>query len=838
MIDDDKTAVIGLEEVRSLQRQIAELEAANRALKQEVERLKQSPSARVNEPKLAWDAFGDPQHMLTYLIDYLPDPTLVINTHRQVVAWNKAMEKLTGVKAEEMLGKGDYERALPIYSARMPILIDLIFGADEDVASNYDLVRREQDVLVAETGQMLFINGRGLYLQGKASPIYDKEGNLVGAIESLHDITERKLAEELRESEERLRCLAENTGDVLYRLNYDSMRYDYLGPAIKQLTGYWAEEINALGFASIVKKIEVPGEGEENASPEVLIQNRLAGKVGQYQADYLIRTQSGELKWLRDHSFPWCDESGKVIGSVGILSDVTERRLTEDALRESEKRFRTLAEKAPIGISLMHSDLTFEYLNPRFTEILGYTMDDLPGKLQWFEKVYPDPGYRGEVISFWEKDLLENPEVGAVKDRTLTLCCKDGKSKTIHVRSVVMDDGRHLLTYQDMTDHHNLEVHMRQIHKMEAIGTLAGGIAHDFNNILAAIIGYAEMTLTKVAQGSMTERNLGQILKAAHRAKDLIKQILIFTHEGEKEHRPVRITPVVKEALKLLRASIPKTVEIRQNIRLKSDGIVLADPTQIHQVLMNLCTNAAHAMREKGGVLEVSLTDRNPEIEALSMYDKLSDTPYLQLTVSDTGTGIQPAIIERIFDPFFTTKDQGQGTGMGLAVVHGIVKSHDGAITVNSRPGMGSAFTVYLPRYEEKVLAETEAPYLMPRGSGRILFVDDEETLADLGKQMLIDLGYEVVSMTNSREALAVFRAQPGWFDLVFTDYTMPEMTGADLARKIMSLRPDIPVVLCTGYSETINEEKAREIGVSAFVMKPFTHRDIAEVVSKALGEK
>ncbi len=548
-------------------------------------------------------------------------------------------------------------------------------------------------------------------------------------------------------------------------------------------------------------------------------------------------TRSGELKWLRDHSFPWCDESGKVIGSVGILSDVTERRLTGDALRESEKRFRTLAEKAPIGISLMNSDLTFEYLNPRFTEILGYTKDDLSGKSQWLERVYPDPSYRSEIISFWEKDFLENPEVGMVKDRTVTVCCKEGKSKTIHIRSVVMDDGTHLLTYQDMTDHHNLEVHLRQSHKMEAIGTLAGGIAHDFNNILAAIIGYAEMTLTKVVQGSMTERNLAQILKAAHRAKDLIKQILIFTHEGEKEHRPVRIAPVVKEALKLLRASIPKTIAIRQKIRLTSEGVILADPTQIHQVLINLCTNAAYAMREKGGVLEVSLTDGVPEIEALSMYDKLGDTPCLQLTVSDTGCGIQPAIIERIFDPFFTTKDQGQGTGMGLAVVHGIVKSHDGAINVNSRVGKGSTFTVYLPRHEDKVLAETKAPYPMPRGSGRILFVDDEETLADLGKQMLIDLGYEVVSMTNSREALAVFRAQPGWFDLVFTDYTMPEMTGADLARKIMSMRPDIPVVLCTGYSETINEEKAREIGIRAFVMKPFTHRDIAEVVSKALGE-
>ncbi len=835
MIEEDKTAVRSLQEVRDLYRRIAELEATNRALNEEIIELKSAQSALTGEHKPpAGGAVGDPQNLLCCLADYLPDPTLVVNTQREVVAWNTAMERLTGIKAEAILGKGDYEYARPLYDARQPILIDLIFDTDEEVEGKYAYVRREQDGLVAEPAQMLFMNGRWLYLQGKASPICDKEGKLLGAIESFHDITECKLAEELRESEERR--LTENTGDVLYRMNCDSMRYDYLSPAIRQLTGYGPGEINALGFFSMVKQIEIPGH--EDVSVEVLMQDRVAGKTGRHQADFLISTRSGESRWLRDHSFRCRDESGKVTGVIGTLSDVTERRLAQEALRESEKRFRMLAEKAPIGISLMNSDLSFEYLNPAFTEILGYTMDDFPGQRQWFGKAYPDPAYRAEVISFWEKEILESSAPGTVKDRTVTVCCKDGKSKIIHIRSVVMDDGKHLLTYQDMTDHHNLEAHLRQTQKMEAIGTLAGGIAHDFNNILAAIIGYAEMTLTKVAHGSTTERNLVRILKAAHRAKELIKQILIFTHEREKEHRPVRIAPVVKEALKLLRASIPKTIEIRQHVRLASDGLVLADPTQIHQVLMNLCANAAYAMQGKGGVMEVSLTDIDPEIEALSIYDKLSDTPCIQLTVSDTGGGIQPAIMERIFDPFFTTKGQGRGTGMGLAVVHGIVKSHGGVINVSSKPGVGSTFTVYLPRHAVNVQDREEVLEAMPRGSGRILFVDDEETLADLGKQMLSHLGYEVISMTSGREALAVFRAQPDWFDLVFTDYTMPSMTGAELARKIMSMRPDIPVVLCSGYSETINEEKARELGVSAFVMKPFTSRDIAELVSKALGAK
>jgi PAS domain S-box-containing protein len=832
MIDNDNATPRGSREATCLQVQSAELEAANRDSGQGMKMAERALQV-INKPKLIERVIGDSQHMLSHLIDFFPDPALVIDTRREVVAWNKAMEDMTGIKAQGILGKGNYEYALPIHGVRGPVLADLIFEPDTEIIGRYAFIHREEDTLVAETDQMLFINGRGLYLQAKASPIHDRDGNLVGAIESLHDITERKLAEELRESEERFRFLAENTGDVLYRLNYGSMRYDYLGPAIKQLTGYWADEINAFGFHKLVKKIELPGE--EESSPEAIIQNRLSGKAERFQADYLITARSGELKWVRDHSSPWCDHSGKVIGSVGSLSDVTERKQTEDALRESEKRFRMLAEKAPLGISLMNSDLTFEYLNPMFTEILGYTADDLPGIWEWFEKSYPDPAFRAEAIAAWEQDLREYRETGKVKERTYSICCKDGRQKMVLIRSALMDDGKHLLTYQDTTDQRNLEVHLRKIHKMEAIGTLAGGIAHDFNNILAAVIGYTEMTLSKAGKGSTTERNLGQILKAANRARDLIKQILIFSHDGEKEHRPVHIRHIVKEALKLLRASIPRTIEIRQRVELTRDGVVLADPTQIHQVLMNLCANAAYAMREKGGCLEVSLTDVNPGTELLGRYDRLSDAPHIKLAVSDTGCGIEPAILERIFDPFFTTKGQGQGTGMGLAVVHGIVKSHGGVITVNSELGKGATFAIYLPRLEDEVAPQKAVPSVAPRGSGRILFVDDEETLAELGKQVLTELGYEVIAMTSSREALAVFRAQPGWFDLVFTDYTMPEMNGADLVQKILSLRPDIPVILCTGYSEIINAEKAREIGIRAFLMKPLSHLEVAQVVSTAL---
>jgi len=380
-----------------------------------------------------------------------------------------------------------------------------------------------------------------------------------------------------------------------------------------------------------------------------------------------------------------------------------------------------------------------------------------------------------------------------------------------------------------------LETQLRQVQKMEAIGTLAGGIAHDFNNILAAIMGYTEMALYDVPEGSSGRRNLEQVLKAGYRGKDLVKQIITFSRRRDEERRPMRISPIVKEALKLLRASLPTTLDIRQNIKTQP-GMVLADPTQIHQVLMNLISNAAYAMREKGGVLEVSLTDVdiNPDGAAPSHPD-LQPGPYLKLTVGDTGCGIEHAIMERIFDPFFTTKKPGEGTGMGLAVVHGIVKSYGGAIVVDSEPGKGSTFSVFFPRIEGHLLPEVDSDAPLPTGNEHILFVDDEEDLVDMVQQMLERLGYSVVAKTNSLEALEMFKVQPDQFDLVVTDQTMPHMAGVDLAKELMRIRPRIPIILSTGFSEVISAEEAKALGIQAFLMKPFATRVLAETIRRVL---
>jgi signal transduction histidine kinase/CheY-like chemotaxis protein len=403
-----------------------------------------------------------------------------------------------------------------------------------------------------------------------------------------------------------------------------------------------------------------------------------------------------------------------------------------------------------------------------------------------------------------------------------------------------------VVTFIDISDRKQAESEkeklndqLQQAQKMEAVGTLAGGIAHDFNNILSAILGYSELAQMKLSGQDGILEDIDEVLRAGNRAKELVKQILTFSRQSEHERKPVEIHFIVKEALKLLRASIPSTIEIRENIATKN-GTVLADPTKIHQVLMNLCTNAYHAMRETGGVLAVELS----QLEIYSNDAKVTGfdlTPglYLNLKVSDTGCGMDRAVMMRIFEPYFTTKDKSEGTGMGLALTHGIVKDHDGHITVYSEPGKGTTFNVYLPCIvTDPISLSDEAQVTIPGGSERILVIDDEEILVQMEKRMLEGLGYEVTAMSNCLDALQLFIAGPDAFDLVITDMTMPRMTGAELAQKILSIRQDIPIVLCTGFSELINERKAKAIGIREYVMKPIIKREIAVVVRKLLDEQ
>ncbi len=535
--------------------------------------------------------------------------------------------------------------------------------------------------------------------------------------------------------------------------------------------------------------------------------------------------------------------ANQIAGAIANAQLFSERERAEEALRQSEERFRRLAEDAPFGISLMNPDWTFDYFNPAFSQIFGYTLEDLPSKMVWFEKAYPDPAYREAVVGAWRQDVVDKPPGEKTPARTFQIRCKDGTDRVVDIRSAIMANGQHLLTYLDVTDRKRaeeeratLEEKLRQAQKMEAIGTLAGGIAHDFNNILAAIIGYAEVIGFDLPLESQTYRNLRELLIAGHRAKDLVNQILAFGRQSEQERRPLRIVSVLKETLKLLRASLPSTIEIRLLVE-EEDSLVQADPTQIHQLIMNLCTNGAQAMEEKGGILEVGLVTLQVNPDLAKMSPDLHEGAYVRLTVKDQGHGIPPHVMPRIFDPYFTTKQIGKGTGLGLAVVHGIVKGHGGAISVSTEVGKGTAFDIYLPRLDRmekgNELASSES---IPMGQGeKILLVDDEPALVDAGQKMLEHLGYAVEVRTSSIEALQLFRHEAHRFDLVLTDLTMPHLTGDRLAQEMIRIRPGIPIILCTGFSERVSQDLARQMGIREYLMKPLLLEELARGVRRAL---
>ena len=385
---------------------------------------------------------------------------------------------------------------------------------------------------------------------------------------------------------------------------------------------------------------------------------------------------------------------------------------------------------------------------------------------------------------------------------------------------------------REMNERSKAEEQLRQAQKMEALGTMSGGIAHDFNNILAAIIGFSELLEGHVAKGSRDARHLGRIMEAGIRGRELVRQMLAFARKVEQEKKPLPVSTIVKESVKLLRATTPSTINIRVNA--SSEALILGDPIQIQQVLMNLCTNATYAMREKGGSLDIELSDYSV---SPSNGDPHGIAPghYVKLTVRDRGTGISSDIMDKIFDPFFTTKKVGEGTGLGLSVVHGIVKQHDGHITVESEPGRGSTFTIYFPQIAGELEADAPSDDEIPTGSERILFVDDEEMLVDMGEDILAELGYDVTSRMSSREALALFRLDPSRFDLVITDQTMPEMTGVELAKEVLAIRADMPIIMCTGFSYVVDADKAKAAGIKAFAMKPLTKKEIAKTIRKVL---
>ena len=654
----------------------------------------------------------------------------------------------------------------------------------------------------------------------------DELDEVVSAINEMQDNL-KNVFTDLTKSEKKYKLLIENIPLKIFHKDVQSV---YIACNKK-----YADDLN-------IDPDQIAGKTDFDFFPQKLAEKYRANdqqiinsrKTLTFEEQYI--SPKGEQAIVQTIKTPVMNEADTVSGLLGAFIDITAIKKTEDALRESENRFGRLIRNLNETHFFYSYDRegTYSYISPSITDVLGYSEEEFLAS---------------------HNDWLIHKPLNFLTNRSHDLTMKGGKPGPFEIEvrhkhgtirhlqvietPIVNADGEIIAIEglaHDITTSKRMENQLRQAQKMESIGTLAGGIAHDFNNILAIILGYSELAWDDAPPGSAFSGDIKNIIEAGNRAKDLVQQILSFSRQTQIERIPIQIQSLVKEAIKMLRASIPTTIEIQDNIDSKC-GTILADPTQIHQILMNLCTNANHAMQESGGIMKIELKPVSVTEESFPSETVIMPGDYNELTISDTGCGMSTETIDKIFDPYFTTKETGKGTGLGLAIVHGIITDYGGAITVSSKPGMGSTFRLFFPVIKQVEFKITETnEETVYRGKGRILFVDDEELLGTMGQTMLERLGYSVTVSSNSLEALATFKDQPHAFDLVITDQTMPGITGSELAKRMLLIRPDISIILCTGFSNLIDEESAKAIGIKAFALKPLTKASLASLLKKVLN--
>ncbi len=798
------------------------------------------------------------EQRLSDIIDFLPDATLVIDNEGKVIAWNRAIEIMTGVKEEEMLGKGDYEYALPFYGERRPILIDLALQNNPEKEKLYTAIHRTEDIIFGESYTPKLAPGN-VHLSATASVLRNSRGNIIGAIECIRNNTERKQVEDaLRESERRLADIINFLPDATFVIN----RNGYLiawNKATENMTGIKAEEM--LGKGNYEHAIPFYGERRPILIDLVLMPEEEVEKkyrTVKWQGDVLIAESfisnlKGNAIYLLGTASLLYDTKGEIVGAIETIRDITDRRALEEALKEEGERLTSILDGTPVPAFVIDRDRNVILWNRSNETYIGKAKEEMLGKkldLSFLHKGKKIPSIAELMLEMEDDEIINRfGHKGVRQSEIFTGTLEIMGNIMLHDEERVMSIqakriyGIHgeiigvIQTAQDITERIRLESQLRQSQKMEAIGTLAGGIAHDFNNILGAIMGYTELYMNQVLDRPKVHSGMEQVLKAAMRAWDLVQQILTFSRRTVQEKKPTMIVPIIKEASRFLRASLPTTIEIKQTLKATSD-VVIADPTQMHQVLMNLCTNAAHAMMETGGTLEIVLEEVFIGHEQQRHFPSLANGSYLKLSFRDTGHGIKPENLDRIFEPYYTTKTKGEGTGLGLAVVHGIIKEHGGEIKVYSEVGRGTVFDIYLPSVERPTEARRNAEgIILQKGSERILFIDDEQALVNLGKDLLENLGYKVAAMTDPIEAMEAFRKDKDAFDLVITDKTMPHMTGFDVAQEIRGHRVDIPIILCSGFQEKEDSEKLLFYGINYFIVKPISMKKLAIAVRAVLDK-
>jgi PAS domain S-box-containing protein len=760
----------------------------------------------ITEQKRNEDSLRQSEEKFRALIESGPMSILLLREGKYIYG-NPASIRLLGYEnPEDIIGMSALETIAPEFRDHLRERIQKIDQGEDNSPVEMQLIRPDGKSIWSLSTSV------SVLMDGKPTAI------IMG-----QDITALKLAESaLRESESIQLAMAENLPAGIMLIDSSTRRIESVNKQTTSLFG--ASDDQILGkichnFICPASEGECPicdqGKAIDNSEREII---RKDGTRLPVLKSVIPITIKGKEKLLE------------------YFVDISDRKKAENKLRESEEKYRKLVTTAPYGIQFTDIEGKIIFSNPAHHKIQGYADGELIGKYIW--DLMADDAHRAQAKLYYQKLVKEQPlpKVYFNRDRT-----KDGREIDVQINWDYIYNSKGdfegiISIISNITNQKSLEIRLQEAQKMESIGNLAGGIAHDFNNILFPIIGLTEMLLEDLPPGSHERENAEEIYKAGIRGSDLVKQILAFSRQSEHKLIPTRIQNVLKEVLKLSRASIPSYIEIDQNIQ-KDCGMVMADPSQIHQIGMNIITNAFHAVEDKGGKISVQLREAILDDSDIAISN-MESGKYAVLSISDTGHGMSEELIGKIFDPYFTTKEQGKGTGLGLAIVYGIIKEHGGHINVHSEVGKGTTFDVYLPIMDVSNSAENgNIDNQLQTGSERILLVDDEPSIANLEKQILERLGYKVTMCVNSLEALEAFKANPHLFDLVLSDMTMPSMTGDQLACKLIAIRPDIPIIICTGFSERLNQEKAEVLGIKGFLMKPVVKSDMAKMVRNVLDD-
>jgi len=799
----DLLAAYGILEQRVAER-TNELSRANEELRSYIIEIKKTEEALVQNEK-----------RLLMITDNSTDIIWMLDMDFNFTFLSPSFEQMLGYPMTEYLGKPYQEIISPeSYTRLITVLTEELRMEDLPDKNIY----RSRIIETEQTHK----NGTKLLVELSMTFVRNFDQKPIGILGFSRNITEKKIAKDaLKASKERYKLLFDSINEVIYSidLNYTITS---VSPSMERYLGYKNEEF--IGKSVIDLNILSERYLEKGFSQ---ITRVLQGEVFESE-EYEFITKDRKIKFAEVSGAPII-ENGKIIGMISMARDITDRKQAEEALWESEERFRLTFNFSPDAVCINRMDNgLFIDINKGFTREIGFTREDVIGKAPSEINIWQNPSDRKKLVQgLQEKGYYENLEAQFLR--------KDGSIRTALMSAsvIALKGAPHIISStRDITESKLIAAKLQQAQKMESVGSLAGGIAHDLNNILFPISGLSEMLLNEMSRDNSEYGKIEQIHQSAKRGSDLVKQILTFSRQSNPMKLPIRIQPIMKEVLNLARATIPKNIEIASHI-LPDCGMVLADPTQVHQIAMNLITNAYHAVEEKGGTINLELKE--------TLFEKdnsMKSGRYACLTISDNGTGIDQSLIDKIFDPYFTTKELGKGTGLGLSVVHGIVKEHGGDIRACSEVGKGTTFDVYLPLLGNASDSRTDSlTRKYPTGCESILLVDDEEPIVRMEQMILEKLGYQVSIRTSSLDVLADFKTDPSKFDLVISDRGMPDMTGEQLAWELISIRPDIPIIICTGFSDNNDEKRARELGVKGFLMKPVAMGDLAEMVRKILNE-